>query len=179
MSTTHYLTLPPSDEQIQKLRSGDTVFLTGELFTARDHTHQFLLDQQTVSFHPEEMAMYHCGPLMKRMKKEWVVVSAGPTTSHRMDAFEEEFIRRYGLKIIIGKGGMGIRTQQALQDHGGVYLAFPGGAGVVAADSVIRVDDVYYLSELGMTEAVWIFSVQEFGPLVVAIDAHGDSLYKN
>ena len=178
MNGTYHLTLPVDEEQVRNLRCGDTVYLSGQLFTARDATHRFLLDQQTLSFHPEDMAMYHCGPLMKRVKNEWVVVSAGPTTSHRMDTFEETFIERYKVKLIIGKGGMGLRTQQAFQKYGAAYLTFPGGAGVIAANSVIRVDDVFYLNELGMTEAAWIFSVREFGPLIVSMDSHGESLYK-
>jgi tartrate/fumarate subfamily iron-sulfur-dependent hydro-lyase beta chain len=95
-----------------------------------------------------------------------------------MEIFEDKFIEKYGINIIIGKGGMGKRTEKALQTYGGVYTAYTGGAGALAADRVEDVPDVYWLDELGMPEAVWIFKVKEFGPLVVAMDSHGKSIYK-
>lgn len=174
----YHLQLPLSSDQVKTLHVGDVVYLSGQLFTARDRTHQLLLDKQTIDVPLDQMALYHSGPLLKKVKKEWMVVSAGPTTSSRMDAFGGELLERFKVKVIIGKGGMGLRTQEALKHHGAVYLAFPGGAGVLAADHVIQVDDVLFLKELGMPEALWVFTVDCFGPLVVAMDAHGASLYK-
>jgi len=135
-------------------------------------------DKSSLPFDPSEMALFHCGPLMKKTDTEWQVVSAGPTTSSRMEIFEDKFIEKYGINIIIGKGGMGDRTEKALQRYNAVYTAYTGGAGALAAEKVKEVPAVYWLEELGMPEAVWIFKVEEFGPLVVAIDSHGRSIYK-
>ena len=132
----------------------------------------------SLTFDPSEMALFHCGPLMKKEKDKWHVVSAGPTTSSRMEIFEDKFIEKFGVNVIIGKGGMGERTEKALRKYSGVYTAYTGGAGALAADKVEEVISVYWLEELGMPEAAWIFKVKEFGPLVVAIDSHGKSIYK-
>ena len=176
----YHLDLPVSGEQIRKLKIGDVLYVTGKIFTARDEAHHMMLekDKKTLSFDPGEMALFHCGPLMKQTKNKWEVVSAGPTTSSRMEIFEDKFIEKFGVNIIIGKGGMGERTQKALQKHGAVYTAYTGGAGALAADRVEQVPGVYWLDKLGMPEAVWIFKVKEFGPLVVAMDSHGESIYQ-
>jgi len=175
----YHLKLPVSSEDIKKLHIGDIIFVSGSIFTARDEAHLMMLekDKNSLSFDPSEMALYHCGPLMKKTDDVWQVVSAGPTTSSRMEIFEDEFIERYGVNIIIGKGGMGKRTKKALEKHVGVYTAYTGGAGALAADKVEAVPAVYWLDELGMPEAVWIFKVKEFGPLVVAMDSYGKSIY--
>jgi len=175
----YHLNLPVSAEAIQKLRVGDVVYVTGSLFTARDEAHHTMLalDTKSLPFDPAEMALYHCGPLMKKTGTRWEVVSAGPTTSSRMELFEDKFIEKFGVKIIIGKGGMGTKTLKALHQFHGVYTSYTGGAGALAAEKVERVPAVYWLDELGMPEAVWIFTVKAFGPLVVAMDAHWNSLY--
>jgi len=175
----YHLKLPVSSEDIKKLHIGDIIFVSGSIFTARDEAHLMMLekDKNSLSFDPSEMALYHCGPLMKKTDDVWQVVSAGPTTSSRMEIFEDEFIERYGVNIIIGKGGMGKKTKKALEKHVGVYTAYTGGAGALAADKVEEVPGVYWLDELGMPEAVWIFKVKEFGPLVVAMDSYGKSIY--
>ena len=175
----YHLKLPVSSEDIKKLHVGDIIFVSGDIFTARDEAHLMMLekDKNSLSFNPSEMALYHCGPLMKKTNAGWQVVSAGPTTSSRMEIFEEEFIEKYGVNIIIGKGGMGKRTQKALQKGNAVYTAYTGGAGALAADKVESVPGVFWLDELGMPEAVWVFKVKEFGPLVVAMDSYGKSLY--
>ena len=95
-----------------------------------------------------------------------------------MEIFEDRFIEKYDVPIIIGKGGMGKKTLSALKKHTCVYTAYTGGAGALAADRIKQVTSVYWLEELGMPEAVWIFKVEEFGPLVVAMDSYGDSIYK-
>jgi tartrate/fumarate subfamily iron-sulfur-dependent hydro-lyase beta chain len=94
-----------------------------------------------------------------------------------MEIFEDKFLDKFGINIIIGKGGMGERTKKALQKYTSVYTAYTGGAGALAADKVEEVEGVYWLEELGMPEAAWIFKVKEFGPLVIAIDSHGKSIY--
>jgi len=135
-------------------------------------------EKKSLPFNPSEMALYHCGPLMKKIKNKWQVISTGPTTSGRMELFEDKFIEKFGIKIIIGKGGMGEKTKEALQKYGTVYTAYTGGAGALAAECIKDTLAVYWLEEFGMPEAVWIFSVKEFGPLIVAMDSHGKSLYK-
>ena len=174
-------TLPVSPEDIKKLHVGDIIYITGTIFTARDEAHHMMLekDSKDIPFDPSKMALFHCGPLMKKTNGKWEVVSAGPTTSSRMEIFEDNFIEKFGTNVIIGKGGMGDRTKKALQKHAAVYTAYTGGAGALAADKVTDVPGVYWLDKLGMPEAVWIFNVKEFGPLVVAMDSHGTSIYQN
>ena len=172
--------IPLSSKDVKKLRVGDIVYLSGTLFTARDAAHKKMLDMEknSISFDPSDMILYHCGPLMKKEKGGWVVVSAGPTTSSRMEFFEDRFIEKFGINFIIGKGDMGKNTQKALQKYICIYASYTGGAGALAADSIKKVKNVYYLDELGMAEAVWIFEVENFGPLIVAMDSHGNSIYK-
>jgi fumarate hydratase subunit beta len=176
----YHLTIPVSSDLIKKLHVGDIIYITGNIFTARDEAHKVMFEKEKndLSFNPQEMALYHCGPLMKKTTKGWNVVAAGPTTSGRMELFEEKFIEKFRVNIIIGKGGMGEKTKKALQKYNAVYTAYTGGAGALAAELIKDTSAVYWLDELGMPEAVWIFSVKEFGPLVIAMDAHGKSLYK-
>ena len=176
----YHLNLPVKTDEIRKLKIGDILYVTGKIFTARDEAHHMMLEKtkNDIPFEPGEMALFHCGPLMKKTNKGWEVVSAGPTTSSRMEIFEDNFIEKFGINIIIGKGGMGERTEKALKKYGAVYTAYTGGAGALAADRVEQVEDVFWLDKLGMPEAVWIFKVKEFGPLVVAMDSHGDSIYR-
>jgi len=174
----YHLDLPLKPGEIKKLRVGDILYVSGIFFTARDEAHHMMLQKNSLPFDPSEMALYHCGPLMKKIKNKWQVVSAGPTTSSRMEIFEDKFIEKYGIKLIIGKGGMGDRTQKALKKYNAVYTAYTGGAGALAADKIKEVQGVHWLDELGMPEAVWIFKVKEFGPLVVAMDSHNESIYK-
>jgi len=163
----------PLGEEIRKLKAGDTVYLSGVVVTARDKAHERAMGRELPFL--SNSAIYHCGPLMRK-NEEWEVVAAGPTTSSRMEAFEHEFIKKFGVRMIIGKGGMGNKTAEACREHGAVYCAFTGGAAILAAKSIKRVRDVFWLDELGMTEAMWVFEVEEFGPLVVTIDSHGSNL---
>jgi tartrate/fumarate subfamily iron-sulfur-dependent hydro-lyase beta chain len=176
----YHLNLPLMKNEISKLQIRDVIYVSGKIFTARDEAHQLMLDLEanTVPFTPAEMALFHCGPLMKQVESGWQVISAGPTTSSRMELFEDRFIAKYSITLIIGKGGMSFRTQHALQKHGAVYTAFTGGVGALAADLIDDVLNVFWLERLGMPEAVWLFRVKDFGPLIVAMDAHGASLYK-
>jgi tartrate/fumarate subfamily iron-sulfur-dependent hydro-lyase beta chain len=136
------------------------------------------MDKELIPFDPSNMALYHCGPLMKKIKNEWTVISAGPTTSSRMEIFEDKFLEKYETKIIIGKGGMGEKTKNALKKNNSLYTAYTGGAGALAAERIQKVISVYWLEKLGMPEAVWIFKVKDFGPLIVAMDSNGNSIYK-
>jgi len=177
----YHVSTPLLPDDIKRFRIGDILYLSGTIFTARDKAHQKLLmvkSKKDLPFAPSAMALYHCGPLMKKTPRGWQVVTAGPTTSSRMNPFEDTLIKKYGVRFIIGKGGMDEKTQDALAKYQAVYTAFTGGAGVVAADAVVSVPAVYWLDELGMTEAVWVFQVKNFGPLVVAMDCRGNSLYQ-
>ena len=175
----YHVRLPVPSDEIKKLRINDIVYITGTLFTARDSAHAKMrvMRPKDLPFDPSIMGLYHCGPLMKMENGQWVPVSAGPTTSSRLEEFEDILLDRFGFHMIIGKGGMGERTGKALKKTGSVYTAFPGGAGVLAAEKITKVSEVHWLEELGMPEAVWILEVNEFGPLVVAMDATGQSLY--
>ena len=174
------MSLPLSSEIAKKLQLNDVLYVTGKIFTARDSAHMKMrgMKPKDLPFDPSAMGLYHCGPLMKKQDGGWVVVSAGPTTSSRMEEFEDILLDRFGFHLIIGKGGMGERTGRSLKKTGSVYAAFPGGAGVLAAEKITHVSQVYWLEELGMPEAVWILEVTEFGPMVVAMDSSGRSLYR-
>jgi tartrate/fumarate subfamily iron-sulfur-dependent hydro-lyase beta chain len=177
----YHFRLPIPTDVVKKLRVNDVIYLTGNVFTARDRAHEKMrmMDPKDLPFDIAGMALYHCGPLMKQTNRAWAAVSAGPTTSSRFDGVEDIILDRFDVHVIIGKGGMGERTRKALKKTGSVYTAFPGGAGVVAAEKITRVACVYWLEELGMPEAVWVLEVKEFGPLIVAIDSTGKSLYEH
>ena len=163
-------------EDVRKFKVKDVIYVTGEIILARDEAHKKLLKEGA----PIELkggVVYHCGPVVKKENGKWKVVAAGPTTSIRMEIFEDLFIERFHPAIIVGKGGMGKRTLDALKKFGSIYASYTGGCGALAAERIKGVKDVYYLDELGIPEAVWIFRVEEFGPLVVTMDAHGNSIY--
>ncbi len=168
---------PIRDEQIEKLRAGDILYIKGILFTARDEAHMHLLEHGVEGLDPRGLALYHCGPVMRQVKGEWQAVAAGPTTSARMDSLEASFLEKFGPKVIIGKGGMGAKTRDALVKYKAVFTNFTGGAGALAAKSLPRVKAVHLLKELGMAEAVWVFETDRFGPLIVTMDSHGRSLH--
>lgn len=177
------LETPLDPEKVKKLRVNEPFKITGRIFTARDAAHEKLLGlAEEGSEPPLELSLYpcfHCGPVMKEVDSGWEVVSAGPTTSIRMEIFEPDFMQEFGTKIFIGKGGMGEETSAALQKHGGVYAQFTGGAGSLMAGSVEEVTDVYFLDELGVPEAVWLLEVVEFGPLLVTMDSTGESIHRD
>jgi len=174
----YYLNTPVDDETISKLKVNDVIYLSGTVFTARDEAHMELMEDGGVEgFDMTGLGLYHAGPVMKQEGDEWQVVSAGPTTSYRMETLEPKFLDMFPVKLIIGKGGMGPLTLAALKKHNVAYVSFTGGAGALAAKGLGKVKTVYYLDKLGMPEAVWVFEAKEFGPLVVSMDAHGDSIY--
>lgn len=175
------LETPLSEGEVRRLEAGDIVYLSGLVFTARDQAHRRILEilrrGGRLPFETSGLAVYHAGPVVRRVGGEWRVVAAGPTTSMRMEHVEADFVELTRVRMIIGKGGMGPRTREALQRHGAVYAVFTGGAAVLAAEAVRRVEAVYWLDELGMAEAVWLLRVERFGPLTVVIDSHGRDLY--
>ena len=175
------LKTPISVDAVRKLSVGDTIYITGTMVTARDEGHRKLLELHEKGEKPpiplEGMALYHCGPVVKKNEK-WEVVAAGPTTSTRMELFEDQVIEKFGVRVIVGKGGMGERTTEAMKEYGAVYGAFVGGAAVLAAEAIKEVKDVNWL-DLGAPEAFWILEVEGFGPLMVAIDAHSNNIFED
>lgn len=167
---------PIAEEKVRELKAGDVIYVSGFIFTARDEAHKVLLERGE-PFPLEGLALFHCGPVVRKRNGAWEVIAAGPTTSMRMESLEPEFLRRFKPRVIIGKGGMGEGTLKALAEVGAVYCHFTGGAGALAARAIKSVREVHYLEELGIPEAIWVFEVERFGPLVVAMDSHGRSLY--
>jgi len=178
----YHFTTPISKEDVQKLKIGDVIYISGIVFTARDEAHERALElaekgeKMPIDF--EGLAVYHCGPVVRQVGDEWEIVAAGPTTSTRLDMFEDEFIKEFKVNVVIGKGGMGPRTVKAMKELKAVYTAFVGGAAVVAAKGIKRVKEVHWL-DLGTPECLWVLEVDKFGPLIVGIDTNGNSLFQN
>ncbi len=176
------LKTPISEEDVRGLKVNDTNYITGIIFTARDEAHHRALEfhekRKELPIDLRGLAVFHCGPIVKKKGDEWIIVAAGPTTSTRMDLFEDEFIKNFRVRVVIGKGGMGKRTTDAMKKYGAVYGALTGGAAVLAAKAIKNVRSVEWF-DLGMPEAMWILEVEEFGPLTVAIDAHGNNLFED
>ena len=173
--------LPLSEDDVRKLKVGDSVILNGEFYTARDEAHLHALEfhkkGEALPVDLEGSAVFHCGPIVKKLDGDkWELVAAGPTTSSRMNTLEPEFIETFKVRAIIGKGGMSKPTVDAMQKHGCVYLALTGGAALIAAQGVSEVKTVHWF-DLGMPEALWVLQADNFGPLTVAMDSHGSSLY--
>jgi len=176
----YHLKTPISEEEIRKLKVNDVLYITGTIVTARDQAHRRALEYfkqgKPLPINLEGLAVFHCGPVVSKEGEKWVAVAAGPTTSTRMDIFEDEFIKNFKVRVVIGKGGMGKRTTDAMAKYGAVYGAFTGGAAILAAKAIKNVRGVEWL-DLGTPEALWIFEVEDFGPLTVAIDSHGNNLF--
>jgi len=179
--TVYKLKTPISEEDIRKLKVNDVLYITGTMVTARDAAHkralEFFKEGKKLPIDLGGLAVFHCGPIVKKEDEKWIVVAAGPTTSTRMDIFEDELIKNFKARVIVGKGGMGKRTTDAMKKYGAVYGAFTGGAAILAANAIKEVKRVEWF-DLGMPEALWILEVEEFGPLTVAIDAHGNNLFE-
>ena len=177
------LQTPLDEALVRSLRIGDQVLLSGKIHTARDAAHKYLASEGTspatlpAGLELQGGVLYHCGPVMVRDDVgSWRVTAAGPTTSAREEPYQGEVLRRYGVRAIIGKGGMGDATRRALAECGAVYLSAVGGAAQVLAASVQRVEDVYFLEEFGSPEAMWSLFVHDF-PAVVTMDSTGESLH--
>lgn len=164
---------------VRRLRLGETLLLEGLVHTGRDRLHKHLHEGGAlppgVDFRTS--ALYHCGPVMvSESTGGWRMVAGGPTTSSREEPYEADVIARFGLRLIIGKGGMGAKTLAACQAYGCVYLQAVGGAATFIANAVERVEGVDFLEAFGAAEAMWHLRVRGF-PVTVAMDAHGNSLY--
>lgn len=187
------LVTPISEQDVRALRVGDTVYLSGVIVTARDTAHKYMAETfiypesipdterklyKTLQHHLDGGVLYHCGPIVRRTADgSWEFVSAGPTTSIREEVYEPAVIQHFGVRGIIGKGGMGSETLGALQERGAVYLHAVGGAASLIADSVDQVLAVYKRVEFGTPEAFWVIRVDRL-PLVVTMDSRGGSLHR-
>jgi fumarate hydratase class I len=169
------LTTPLTEAQVRALKAGDMVLLSGTIYTGRDAVHKYLHQGGDLPILKGQV-IYHCGPVMLEDGGTYRVMGAGPTTSIREEPYQADVIAKYGIKAVIGKGGMGPKTLAACKQHGCVYLHGIGGAAQIYARCVERVGNVY-LKEFGSPEAVWELQVKDF-PAVVTMDAHGRSLHQ-
>lgn len=171
---------PLSENDVRRLRVGEFVKLTGRIVTARDKAYARMLKLLRSGKRPpvdlRGGVIYHCGPLVQRTPKGWKIISAGPTTSARLDDVQEEFVRRTGVSALVGKGGIDEKVAGEISKLGCLYLAFPGGAGALAARSIRFIERMIW-PDLGLTEALWVLRVRNFGPLTVAVDTQGRNLY--
>jgi fumarate hydratase class I len=168
------LTAPLTEAQVRALKVGDVVLISGEMVTGRDNVHAYLMKNPP----PMDLngaVLYHCGPVMLKQGEQWVVKAAGPTTSMREEPYQAHVIGKYGVRAVIGKGGMGGKTLAALKEHGAVYLNAIGGAAQYYARTVEKVLGVE-LMEFGVPEAMWRLRVKNFAA-IVTMDAHGNSLH--
>ena len=174
------LTTPIPEATIRSLKVGEAVEISGTLFTGRDAVHKYLHEGGKLppGVNLKDGIIYHCGPvMMKQDDGSWKCTAAGPTTSIREEPYQAQIIGDFGLRAVIGKGGMGDRTLAGCREHGCVYLHAIGGAAQVLAECVKKVRNVYLLEEFGSPEAIWELEVENF-PAVVTIDAHGNSLHR-
>lgn len=168
----------PAFEGLDSLEAGDVIWLNGRVVTVRDVGYRLIVEKN------EEMpvdlsgsAVFHAGPIVRKVNGRWELISIGPTTSMRMEKFSYEFIRRTKAKIIIGKGGMGEETERACIQFGSIHCIYPGGCAVLCARQVERIEEVKW-ENLGMPEAMYVMKVREFGPLIVSIDTKGNNLIR-
>lgn len=172
------LQTPISSDDLLDIKAGDVVYLSGHIVTCRDVGHRRVVSLgQDLPYSIAGKAIFHAGPIVEPTEKGYRMVAIGPTTSMRMERFEAEFIAATGVKVIVGKGGMGAKTAQACREHKAIHCVFPGGCAVIGATAVKELEGVEWL-DLGMPEAFWIMRVQELGPLIVSIDTHGNNLFE-
>jgi fumarate hydratase class I len=172
------LVAPFTEEKIRSLKVGDIVEISGILFTGRDAVHKYLYDGNQPPVDLTDSIIYHCGPVVVKEGKTWVVKAAGPTTSAREEPYQGDIISKFHVRGVIGKGGMGPKTLSACQQYGCVYLHAIGGAAQVLAERVTRVRGVHLMEKFGSPEAIWEFEVDGF-PAVVTMDSLGNSLHKD
>jgi len=178
----HTIYTPASSEALKKLRVGDTAYLTGLVHTVRDSGYERLLNLTSKGGVPpvdfKGMAIWHCGPIVRKIGDKWVVVAAGSTTSSRFTSAVAEVVKRLKVKVVIGKGPMGGEAVEALASEGGVYLASTGGTGAYYASKIEAIESVHW-TDLGIPAALWSMKVKKLGPLIVAVDGEGRDLFKD
>lgn len=173
------LTTPVSDNDLKELRIGDVIYLSGHIVTCRDVAHRRLIEYgRELPIDISGGAIFHAGPIVRKIDEEkYEMVSIGPTTSMRMEKFEKEFIKQTGVKVIVGKGGMGQDTVEGCSEFTAIHCVFPAGCAVIAATQVEEIERSEWM-DLGMPETLWLCRIKEFGPLIVSIDTHGGNLFE-
>ncbi|MBI3652914.1 MAG: fumarate hydratase [Acidobacteria bacterium] len=169
-----HLEAPITEAQARELKVGDVVLISGEMYTGRDAVHSYLMKHDS----PVDLngsVLYHCGPVVLKNNGNYKIMAAGPTTSIREEPYQADIIKRYGIRAVMGKGGMGKKTLAGLQESGAVYLNAIGGAAQYYSRCIEEVLDVKLL-EFGIPEAIWHLRVKDF-PAIVTMDAHGNSLH--
>ena len=173
------LTTPIGAEDLADIKIGDVIYLNGHIVTCRDVPHRRVVEEgRELPLDIRGGAILHAGPIIRKTgEKSFEMVSVGPTTSMRMEKFERKFIAKTGVRLIVGKGGMGEGTMSGCKEFGAIHCVFPAGCAVVAATQVEEIESADW-TELGMPETLWKCRVKEFGPLIVSIDAHGNNLFE-
>jgi len=170
------LEAPFTEQKIRALKVGDMVEISGLLYTGRDAVHKYLHDGGKPPVDLKDSIIYHCGPVVVKEQGKWVVKAAGPTTSIREEPYQGPLMEQYGIRGVIGKGGMGPKTLEYCRKVGAVYFHAIGGAAQVLAEKVVEVTGVHMAEKFGSPEAIWEFRVERF-PAVVTMDSHGGSLH--
>ena len=168
------LSVPIKDESLNGLKAGDVVYLTGNIITARDQAHKRIIEQGS-PLDIDGAAIFHAGPIITQDGEDYKMVAIGPTTSMRMNPYQSDVLDM-GVKIVIGKGGMDDTVREALIRNNALYVVATGGCAALYVDAVEEIESVDWL-DLGMPEAMWNLKVKDFGPLIVAMDSDGNSLY--
>lgn len=175
------LTTPISREDLEDIHVGDIIFLDGHITTCRDVAHRRLVEYgRKLPVDVRDGAILHAGPITRASDTAasgYEMVSVGPTTSMRMEKFEYDFIKETGIRLIVGKGGMGPNTERGCAEFGALHCVFPAGNAVIAATEVEEIESVHW-TDLGMPESLWTSRVKGFGPLIVSIDAHGNNIFE-
>jgi len=175
------LKTPISSEDLKDIKIGDVIYLDGHIVTCRDVAHRRLIEYgRELPVDLEGGAIFHAGPIVRKVEgneDKYEMVSVGPTTSMRMEKFEKEFIERTGVKLIVGKGGMGPNTEAGCKENKAIHCVFPAGCAVIAAETVEEIEEAHWM-DLGMPETLWVCRVKEFGPLIVSIDSEGNNLFE-
>ncbi|AFU20309.1 MULTISPECIES: L(+)-tartrate dehydratase subunit beta [Actinobacillus] len=179
MSDKKILTTPIKAEDLEDINIGDIIYLNGYIVTCRDVAHRRLINNgRELPVDINGGAIFHAGPIIRPLGDDkYEMVSVGPTTSMRMEKFEKEFIKQTGVKVIVGKGGMGQGTMEGCRDYKALHCVFPAGCAVLAAECVEEIVDAQW-KDLGMPETLWVCKVKEFGPLIVSIDTHGRNIFE-
>ncbi|EEV24730.1 L(+)-tartrate dehydratase subunit beta [Actinobacillus minor 202] len=179
MSEKKILTTPIKAEDLEDIKIGDIIYLNGYIVTCRDVAHRRLINNgRALPVDIDGGAIFHAGPIIRPLGDDkYEMVSVGPTTSMRMEKFEKEFIKQTGVKLIVGKGGMGQGTMEGCRDYKALHCVFPAGCAVLAAECVEEIVDAQW-KDLGMPETLWVCKVKEFGPLIVSIDTHGRNIFE-
>jgi fumarate hydratase subunit beta len=178
------LNTPLSEENVRKLKVNDIVFLSGEIFICRDLAHRKIMEdfilkkkKDSLPFDLREGVIFHTGAIIKEEEGRFTPICVGSTTSIKLESIEPTLIREFRLRGVIGKGGMGKKTTKAMKEIGCVYLGTIGGAAALLSKGVKDILESFWVTECGITEAVWKLKIEDFGPLFVDIDSHGENIY--